>query len=211
MTPTPTLSAIILAGGQSTRMGRDKALILQDGIPWLGRTCQVAQLCADCVYVVTPWIERYQSQIEAGLHQPVAWILENRSGTEPDGPPDGPLVGFAQGLAWIAAQEVYPDWVLLLACDLPQLDADQLQQWRGQLAETPKTVIARLPQHPQGWWEPLCGFYRFSCRTVLIEFVAEGGRSFQRWLATQSVQPLSLDNPAMLLNCNTPDELNQLG
>jgi molybdenum cofactor guanylyltransferase len=187
-------------------MGRDKALILQNGVPWLQRTCMVAQVCADRVYVVTPWIERYQPRITAGLQQPVKWILERQttSGSE------GPLVGFAQALKFVAAHEIHPDWVLLLACDLPNLDAGQLQQWQLQLIETPEPVMARLPQHPQGWWEPMCGFYRFSCCTSLTQFVAQGGRSFQRWLTTQAVQPLSLDDPAMLLNCNTPDDLDQL-
>lgn len=187
-------------------MGRDKALILQNGVPWLQRTCEIAQVCADRVYVVTPWVERYQSQIMPGLQQPIEWILEQQTESKSE----GPLVGFAQALAFIAAHEIHPDWILLLACDLPNLDVGQLQQWRHQLAETPTPIVARIPQHPQGWWEPLCGFYRFSCRTSLTDFVTGGSRSFQRWLATQPVQPLSLDNPAMLLNCNTPDDLSQL-
>ena len=55
------LAAILLAGGQSKRMGRDKALIQTNGMPMLQQICEVAQDCCPRVYVVTPWPERYRA------------------------------------------------------------------------------------------------------------------------------------------------------
>lgn len=199
----PSISTIVLAGGLSSRMGQDKALIPIDGIPLLLRVCRVAQQCTDQVYVVTPWIERYQSLLTIeSKHPPIQLIQESPS--NPDASPQGPLIGFLQGLA-----QVQSDWVLLLACDLPNLQINTLRAWITQLPQVPDEKIALLPRHLQGWWEPLCGFYRVACRTPLEAFVQTGGRSFQHWLADQKVQVLSA-NSHMLLNCNTPEDLQQI-
>lgn len=194
-----TLSAIVLAGGLSARMGQDKALIEIEGVPLLQRTCQVAQQCGATVYVVTPWIDRYQPILDPSIHL----IFEIREQAEPL--PHGPIVGFAQGLAHIQTE-----WVLLLACDLPRLEAAVLQNWLPLLAQTAPETIALLPQNPQGWWEPLCGFYRRTCLPELEAYLQQGGRSFQSWLAAASVQELPLPEPEMLLNCNTPADLASL-
>nr|WP_317108836.1 NTP transferase domain-containing protein [Chroococcidiopsis sp. SAG 2025] len=65
--PLPTsLSSIVLAGGKSSRMGRDKALLPVDGVPLLQKVCEVAIALCDRVYVVTPWQERYQHLLPVG-------------------------------------------------------------------------------------------------------------------------------------------------
>lgn len=201
--PEPTLSinAIVLAGGLSSRMGQDKALLAVDGIPLLLQVCQVAQQCVEQVYVVTPWVERYQDILTA--NPSIQFIQETPSIEET--PTHGPLVGFLQALT-----QLQTDWVLLLACDLPNLQVEILQHWVAQLPSVPDSITALLTRNPQGWWEPLCGFYRTNCRSSLETFVQNGGRSFQQWLASQSIQPLTLTDPQMLLNCNTPEDLQKL-
>ena len=57
----PSLATIVLAGGQSTRMGQDKALILIDSVPLLRRVCEAGLQCSPEVYVVTAWPDRYQA------------------------------------------------------------------------------------------------------------------------------------------------------
>ncbi len=201
------LSAVILAGGRSSRMGQDKALITIEAVPLLLRVCQVALQCAERVYIVTPWVERYQSLFTA--EPSVALIQEIPS---PGDVAHGPLIGFYQSLS-----QVESDWILLLACDLPNIRVDVLQQWIGSLPQGNRQdeqlqdqPIAYLPRNPQGWWEPLCGFYRYECRASLTAFVQAGGHSFQDWLSNQPVQELPLIDPQMLLNCNTPEDLPQI-
>ena len=110
-------------------------------------------------------------------------------------PHGGPLMALTQGL-----DQLVSPWVLLLACDLPQLCPLTLNQWRGQLPDLPSSSLALVPHQPQGW-EPLCGFYRRSAQASLQSFQAEGGRSFQAWLDQASFRPQSLPVPAPWLPC----------
>lgn len=191
------ISAIILAGGKSSRMGQDKALIPIGGVPMLQLIYRAAEACTELIYVVTPWQERYQNLLPSS----VQFVREvPLSGIEMG----GPLVGFVQGLL-----QVQTDWVLLLACDLPKLSGKVLQEWANGLKQVDEEVVATLVHHEKGW-EPVCGFYRRRCLTELTEFINQGGRGFQEWLKYQKVQPLSLPEPEMLTNCNTPDSINKI-
>lgn len=187
-----SLAALVLAGGQSSRMGRDKALIPWDGKPLLQRVCEVAATCCQSVSILSPWPERYR-QIVSGDYQ---WLIESNPG-------QGPLMALAEGLALLEE-----DWVLLLGCDLPALQPEILGQWTYQLPDLPRNIMALVPRQGD-LWEPLCGFYRRSGRSHLESFIQTGGRSFQAWLPEIPVQPLPVGSQEarMLLNCNTVEDL----
>ncbi len=221
--PSP-LTAIVLAGGASSRMGEDKALLTIEGVPLLRIVCDVAIALCEPLYVVTPWIERYQHllspQCQFIQEVPLSEGLEEDKGTRGQGDKgsnyqlpvtsyqlpvtNSPLVGFAQGLAWVKTE-----WVLLLACDLPRLRVEVLRDWATTLDSIDSSAIALLTHHAKGW-DPLCGFYRRSCLNALTQYINSGGRSFQHWLAQHSVQVLSLPDAQMLFNCNTPADYAQL-
>lgn len=186
------VSALILAGGRSSRMGTDKALLPWQGVPLLERVCQVAVQCCSSVSVLTPWPQRYQSI----LSTPVTFIEEAA-------PQRGPLIALAQGL-----QSIPSPWVLLLACDMPCLDVWILQDWMHQLWDLPDSRMAQVP-YQQKRWEPLCGFYHRQCHPLLQAFIRQGGCSFQSWLQQIPVQKLEVNESIakMLQNCNTPEDL----
>lgn len=188
------VSAIILAGGQSSRLGQDKALVAIGDRPLLATICEVALAVAAPVKVVTPWPKRYQAIVPPT----VKFVQENHH------PRQGPVVGLLCGM-----QKVQTEWILALACDLPRLSATSLDRWRSQLGTLPAEVVAYLPRQGDRW-EPLCGFYRASCIDSLTAFVTAGGRSFQRWLAAERVQAISETDPQELFNLNTPTDLAQL-
>jgi len=187
-----SIAALILAGGKSSRMGEDKAFVLYEGKPLLQRVYQVAAACSQKVYIATPWPERYKTL----LTEDYEVLLETEQN-------QGPLVVLSQGLL-----EIPFDWIWLLACDLPILEVSMIQHWQSRLTVVSDTVLAVVPQS-QSRWEPLCGFYRRSAYSHLQEFMAPGGRSFQRWLTHISVEPiyLSEEESQMLLNCNRPTDL----
>lgn len=198
------LTALVLAGGQSTRMGQDKALIPVQGVPMLRRVCEVALACTPDVAVVTSWPDRYRDVIPAAcrsIQEPLPTSTPGTSSQTLTVRSPGPLVGFAYGLS-----QIETDWVLLLACDLPRLESAVLQQWITQLDQVPQEAIAYLSKQPAGW-EPLCGFYRDRCLSSLQAFISQGGRSFQNWLAQETVAELPPFDSQMLFNCNTPADL----
>jgi molybdenum cofactor guanylyltransferase len=184
------LAVVILAGGRSSRMGRDKATIEIAGVPLIRRIYDVAATCVDIgqIYVVTPWPERYRQVLPIDCN----FILEQQ-------PHQGPLIAFARSLAQINA-----DWLLLLACDLPNLSTPVVQSWIDRLPSVDGQSIAYLPRHVSKGWEPLCGFYRQICLNSAIEYIDNDGRSFQGWLKMQVVTELVIADSFCLVNCNTP-------
>lgn len=213
------VSALILAGGQSARMGKDKASLPIGGIPLLQRVYDVAAHCTESVSVITPWPERYQALLPASCQ----WILEPSPDGDARGSTQGPVLGFAHGLRYLMASAQLTPWVLLLACDLPCLEVEVLSGWIDDLLSVDPLAIAALPCHASSQddvhpntdkqWEPLCGFYRASCVDSLQEFIAGGGRSFQRWLRDEQVEALEMGDrraQTMLMNCNTPDDLSAI-
>jgi molybdopterin-guanine dinucleotide biosynthesis protein A len=189
------VGVLILAGGKSSRMGEDKALIEINHQPLLQYVCHVALQISSSVYILTPWQERYQSIIP----EPCKFLSESL-------PNQGPLVALSEGISVLNTE-----WVLLLACDLPCLDSTILQQWTQQLEQIPLSTLAVVPER-NSRWEPLCGFYRRQCQENLQQFIQQGGRSFQQWLPQIETRPIQLNPPhdLMLLNCNTPMELQKI-
>ena len=203
-------AALVLAGGQSRRMGRDKALLTfsregtdeTGGITLLQQTCKVAQSCAKHTYVLTPWPERYCDLLSSA----VVLLKESAVGR-------GPLIALAQGWSMILAHaqnkhESAPCWLLVLACDMPALDASTLQTWQGQLKTVREDAIALLPRH-NNRWEPLCGFYHQRCIPSLETAVQSNIRSLQQWLDHETVIPLTVGDSHILQNCNTPMQWQQ--
>ncbi|NEQ95854.1 MAG: molybdenum cofactor guanylyltransferase [Cyanothece sp. SIO2G6] len=225
--------ALILAGGRSSRMGQDKALIPVHGIPMIRRVYDVAVQCSPPVYVISPWGDRYRPVLpDACRFIPelaaqridnndtsltgVALDKDSKVGQEEYRP--GPLIGFYQGFRHILMDHQMSSdegWLLLLACDLPQLRPDVMQKWQTQLSTTSPSTIAALPTHARKGWQPLCGFYHYRCLSSLADFLASGGQSFQQWFrltkvddqASQRIQALPCPDSTMLFNCNSPKDL----
>lgn len=97
----PRLAAIVLAGGRSTRMGRDKAQVVAHGERLIDRLLR--QLPPQVVPVVV-------SPAELGVSCPV--VCE-------DPPHSGPVAGVAAGVAWIAHTHPTISLVAVLAVDAP--------------------------------------------------------------------------------------------
>ncbi len=185
--------ALILAGGLSRRMGRDKALVVVEGLPILTRVAGVARDALGAtapVKIMTPWPERYRD-----LALDAEFIEEVRTSSL------GPLVAFMGGI-----QHFKTEWILLLACDLPYLQADVLAAWLEQLPQLDPSVQAWLPRTRE-YWEPLCGWYRRDSLAPLKTYIEQGGRSFQGGLAELTVAVLPPTPLGMLRNCNDPESL----
>jgi molybdenum cofactor guanylyltransferase len=193
----PRVISLILAGGQSRRMGQDKVLLYWQGKTLLQNVYEVAAVCTTDVYLISPWPERYQV------------VMPNVICLQESGIGAGPLVALNQALQDPGLISSQPAWVLLLACDMPCLDPQVLKIWQQSLAQLPTEVLALVPRHANGQWEPLCGFYRLQAQPHLQQFIQQGGRSFQAWLTTLPAQALEVtpNLVKMFWNCNTPGDL----
>lgn len=181
------LAALVLAGGRSTRMQRDKAALAYAGETQLARAFRrVRDLVPDCHVSVRP--DQAGDPLRAGYPQIVDALADA-----------GPVAGI------LAAQAARPDhaW-LVVAIDLPLLDAGTLRHLLG--ARDPGALATAYRSAHDGLPEPLCAIWEPASREPLAAFVAGGRTCPRKFLITHGAALLALRAPAALDNVNTPDE-----
>lgn len=146
-----TFSALILAGGQSRRMGRDKAFLEVDGLPLLARQIDLARRAG----AVTVFISGRPDRDYGRFGVPV---LHDRVANA------GPLAGIAQGLA--AATTPF---LLVLAVDLPRMTPDFI----GRMAEACTSGTGVVPQLLDQL-EPAAAIYPKEARAIAETCLASG-------------------------------------
>ena len=176
------VAGYVLAGGASRRMGRDKALLLEAGLPLVERVAGVVATAAGSCSIVAP-IGRYE-----GLGCPVLRDLW---------PGEGPLGGILTAL-----QSGEAEWNLIVAVDMPFLDAVFLA---ALLAEARKRGGTVVPAHADGSVEPLCGVYHAGGLAGLREFFNAGGRRVKDALGAITVSTVPAPE-RILANINTPEQ-----
>jgi len=184
-----SVSAAIMAGGRSKRMGQDKACIELDGEPLIKRVADVLAQVADEVIVVANE-PRYAS---LGLR-----VVKDRYR---DG---GALGGIATGVG--AATH---DTVLVAACDMPFLSADVWRLLIGHIGEA-DVVIPRIA----GEYETLHALYTKACVPHMARALAENRLrviAFFDQVRVKAIEEAELRavDPTLraFTNVNTPEEL----
>jgi molybdopterin-guanine dinucleotide biosynthesis protein A len=155
------VSAFILCGGASSRMGKPKGLLEIGGQPLIGRTARLLEpLVCDVMLVGSP-----DPYALLGLRV----IEDQRFSSSGRGDKTlGPLAGIATALA--ATQR---DWNLILACDLPYLNAEWLD-WL--LARAMVSEAQILLPRTAGGLEPLAAVYRRECAEPIDAALRRGTR-----------------------------------
>jgi molybdopterin-guanine dinucleotide biosynthesis protein A len=182
------LYGLVLAGGRSSRMGRDKAaLSYADGTPQLERA----------MALLSPQVERAFVSVRSDqAAEPLRARYQLIHDREPS---RGPITGL------LAAQAEHPQaaW-LVLACDLPLLDAVTLTQLRR--GRDPARVATAYRSSRDGLPEPLCAIYEPRSREQLLAYVAAGRDCPRKFLLGADTLLLDEPNPQALDNINTPAE-----
>ncbi len=165
----PQVASFILVGGQSSRMGRDKALLEIAGKPLLIRAADLLMPLVASVTLVTSEMEASSG---SNLSEPSKYDRFGFPVIADKWPGAGPLGAIATALA--AARE---PWSMILACDLPYLTGEWLA-WL--LARTVKhsegkPVDIIIPESARGL-EPLCAVYRSSCAQAFAAALDAGIR-----------------------------------
>ncbi|HSY05156.1 MAG TPA: NTP transferase domain-containing protein [Steroidobacteraceae bacterium] len=185
------LYGLLLAGGRSTRMGRDKAALAYDGKPQLERAMALLQR-----HVARAFVSVRADQSADPLRARYPQIADTRADI-------GPVAGL------LAAQERHPGvaW-LVLACDLPLLDESTLAQLVRERAPQ-RTATAFRSSH-DGLPEPLCAIYEPHSHGPLVASVAQGRHCPRKFLLSADVRLLDEPNPRALDNVNTATEYGAL-
>lgn len=187
MTSNPVYG-LVLAGGESRRMGQDKALLSRDGRSQLAHVVALLAEVVDEVFVST----RREQQGDAERAR-FRQIVDRFAGI-------GPVAGILSALL------EYPqvDW-LVVACDLPNIDQETLQfllDHRG--AE--QAFTAYRSSH-DGLPEPLCALYRPGAAAIIQAFIDDGIVCPRKILMRADTKLLEQPNPRALDNVNTPADL----
>lgn len=183
-------TVVVLAGGRSRRMGRDKAWLDAGGRPLIARVVeQLAPLAAETVVVTAPGA--------APLPDLAARVVVDRV----EGA--GPLGGLHAGL-----EAARTPWSFVVACDMPFLNLDLIRY----LAYLRPGHDVVLP-FPTGRPEPLHTFYHQRCLASIVASLMNGERAMVSFLGAVRVRAVSAAEIACFdekgrsfLNINTPQE-----
>jgi molybdenum cofactor guanylyltransferase len=156
VTINSNVAAYVLAGGGSTRFGRDKALAEIGGKPMVVRMCELLRGVLNEVTVVAA-AEKYSG---LGLQ-----IVADRW------PGEGPLGGIITALRTAAVKDAVCEWNIILSCDMPFLTADWMKFLAARALKSEAQVV--VPKSEFGL-EPLCACWRTEATRVLQE-AFEGG------------------------------------
>lgn len=155
----PGVGGFVLAGGRSSRMGRNKALLGVAGQALVVRQFRLVERAVGWARAVGP--------PEVLLPLGIAVVADDEPGA-------GPLAAIATAL------RVSPFcWNLIVAVDMPHLTHRWLAHLAAQAEQCGADVL--IPRSPRGW-EPLCAVYHRRCLASIRQTLAAGERSVQGWL-----------------------------
>jgi molybdopterin-guanine dinucleotide biosynthesis protein A len=182
-----TLAAVLLAGGESRRMGRDKATLLLDGIPlWQRQLALLRQLSPAALLV--------------SGRQPPAWLPADARFIADPPPARGPLGGLAAALAAMPATHL-----LALAIDMPAMSAAHLATlWHA--ASPGCGVLPWLGDHT----EPFPAIYPAEALPIAAGLLAAADVSMEAFtralVAAGRMKKQIIGSPdaSLYANCNSP-------
>lgn len=154
-------SAVIIAGGRSTRYGeRDKSLAELGDKPMIRRVADRLAGVTDEV-VLNCRDDQRDSLTDAlsGYENPV------RVAEDPE-PDEGPMAGMAAGL-----HEARGEYALVVACDMPFVDPGVVEV----LFERAAGHAAAIPEMDDGWYQTTQAVYRAGAMAAACEDALERG------------------------------------
>jgi len=188
------VSAFVLAGGRSSRMGTDKAFVELEGRTLLDRAIELAAAGASDVRIVG------SAEKLANFGRVVEDEFPNR----------GPLGGIHAAL-----QASHANLNLVLAVDLPFVEVRFLKYLLAQACAS--GAVITIPR-AAGGWQPLCAVYRKQFAGIAETALRQGKNKIDPLFALVDVRVVEEDELRscgfgcdMFRNLNTPEELSEAG
>jgi len=149
-------TAIILAGGESKRMGQDKASIMLAGESLLNRAIANLQPLFEHIIISV-------REPQTGISLPQICDENTRR---------APMVGIATAL-----DKIETNWVFVVAVDMPFISAD-LIRFLAKKREGKQVVVPMIDEHLQ----PLFAYYAKACLPAMQQQIAAENRSLRRFI-----------------------------
>jgi len=179
-------TAIILAGGKSSRMGIDKGMLLINGQTMLEHICKQLRGTFGQILISAGEAEKYSF---AGFE-----IVRDKI------PGQGPLMGIASALK-ASANEIN----FVVACDIPYIEMGCV---RKMLTEARGADIV-VPTTDDRKYEPLFAVYRKSALNAIKQTLREGKRKISEVFNRCEVKYINLGKADWLININTSAEYEE--
>jgi molybdopterin-guanine dinucleotide biosynthesis protein A len=180
------VTGIILAGGKSSRMGTNKALLEVGGTRLIDRAITLLEpLCNEILVMSNQDLPDIKYQIIADEHKNI-----------------GPIAGIQAGLTHSKS-----DKNVVLACDMPNIKQSFLQVLLDVSMDTYQAII---PRHKDGSLEPLMGIYHKSLLPGFEQQIREGQYKLISRFSEYKIHYVPIEDDAIFKNLNTPGDLDSL-
>jgi molybdopterin-guanine dinucleotide biosynthesis protein A len=187
------IAAFILAGGESSRMGRDKARLEFGGVPLILRTARLIESVAGAPAIIG---------------NPDAYRAFDLRTIADDWPGAGPLGGIATAL-----RAATTPWSLIVATDLPYLTREWLEYLIARALASSADAV--LPMNTRGA-EPLCAMYHQRAEPSIRATLERGTRKVTDGLLDIHVETIApaewnpFDSDGLLFkNMNSPEDYEE--
>ncbi len=200
----PPINALILVGGKSTRMGRDKSQIEYHGKPQWQFMAEVLR----GIEIPTPSglrglnLEVFIScrEEQAAQFEGENLIFDTFTGLGPFG-----------AIASAFRENPNTAW-LVVACDLPLLNENTLKtlienRKPSAIATTYRSPAPPTPQSGEGFPEPLITIWEPKSYVILLQFLTQGVSCPRKVLINSDTHIIDPSVPNDLMNVNTPEEM----
>ena len=185
------VTAAILCGGKSRRMGFDKAFLMDDRQYLLLETANKLQGLFEQVVLVSNTKTKFDSRPDFARFP----VLEDSYMEK------GPLGGISTAL-----EQIQTEYAFVMACDMPLPDIELIGRMYRKLSQEQVLVCSH-----QEKLEPLFAFYHKSCLPVFKKQMEKGELKPRSAFPALKVEMYCLSDEEMnaVVNLNTPDDVQK--
>lgn len=181
---------LVLAGGHSKRMGNDKGALNYNGKPQVHHCFDMlSQICDEAF-------------VSCRAEQQNLSHLKDLPQIHDSFPVAGPMNGI------LSAMEKKSGAWLVMACDLPYLDLENLNKLFRH--RNPFKFASCFTNPEKGWAEPLCTLYEPKAFSRLLQFYSLRFMCPRKMLMNSPIETIMPINRNTVVNANTPEDYNQI-
>lgn len=183
------MTGIVLAGGQSSRMGQDKGLMTFQEVPMVKIATERLAACCDDVFISV-------NQLQVEGYQSFGNLIIDQHEDE------GPLGGI------LSVFEQIEGPLLVTAVDLPLLSETELKQLLAH--RSPESLVTAFFDQQENRWEALVSLWEPKAYDRLIVYFSEKKRSVHRFLNEIYARKVGIENRGAFVNVNARRDWERL-